>query len=588
MNNNIIKEYVNLCRCRYSLDLSFAFSWAEELFSAAIQQEYFLERKSNNAFAWRDGDYLFSLGNNLYNVFGWNTAQFAPFAETNEMYRSADSGATWIQLDNAPIARRHNGGYAVKNEVAYFWGGTGEQLALTDSATFDEENGWQVLTTDMGSVFGIRQLFAWGFDGTYFYAAGGQSNFNGDILYRDVIRSLDCITWEKMGDLPEAIAYCSAGNLFFLNGKMFYLSGGRYNPSNEFNAGIYSSTDSGATWVYEGDLPSIMRSLWANVEVVNGVAFFLNGYDVINKPGLYYSTDGITWINTVSGLGLPVAPGRHAAGICNHKNKLTFGMGNDTADFWVAHLITTGMTPSFNPPDLDNVWFWFKGYNGLAIDDDKIMCLVDQSENGNHARQDTIIKRPSYNATGINGLPSIEFNGSNNYMSLGNQTTSNNYTIFSIFKTSDIDKFQIILGSINGGAQSKTSWATQGISQTNPKGSIYYSFGDNSDTLAWSDGNTDAIIENDVWCVLTTRHREGEDFEDVFLNGINVGIVKTTQNAINPADGLSQEYSIGVWGAYNINFFLEGAIAETLAYKSALSDDDIIELANNYKLLFDL
>ena len=53
----------------------------------------------------------------------------------------------------------------------------------------------------------------------------------------------------------------------------------------------------------------------------------------------------------------------------------------------------------------------------VAANGDTVSCILDRSGNSNHAGQATITKRPTLNTTGINNYPTMNFDGSNDFLS---------------------------------------------------------------------------------------------------------------------------------------------------------------------------
>lgn len=70
---------------------------------------------------------------------------------------------------------------------------------------------------------------------------------------------------------------------------------------------------------------------------------------------------------------------------------------------------------SFVPSDLSGLEFWLKGDAGLTESAGAVTTWSDQSGN---ARNPTVQSNPSYTATGLNGKPTVTFDGTNDWLQL--------------------------------------------------------------------------------------------------------------------------------------------------------------------------
>ena len=92
------------------------------------------------------------------------------------------------------------------------------------------------------------------------------------------------------------------------------------------------------------------------------------------------------------------------------------------------------LTKSSPVTNIDNLALWFettmpKSIVDLEADDGKsISVWYDLSPNRDNA---TVVNSPTYIAESINGLPTLRFDGSNDYLTFGGSSLiNNNYTIF--------------------------------------------------------------------------------------------------------------------------------------------------------------
>jgi hypothetical protein len=79
----------------------------------------------------------------------------------------------------------------------------------------------------------------------------------------------------------------------------------------------------------------------------------------------------------------------------------------------------------------DGLALWLKSDTGVTVDGSSVTEWLDQSGNGNDATASGS-ESPSYNATGINGLPSIDFNGEDQMVTIAS-SSSLNITASSVF-----------------------------------------------------------------------------------------------------------------------------------------------------------
>ena len=143
-------------------------------------------------------------------------------------------------------------------------------------------------------------------------------------------------------------------------------------------------------------------------------------------------------------------------GALDLSNELTIGQRNDTADPFggqIYELIFYDKKLSDNEREAVEAYLrakWQKGVDGIsaialnthldpmkvntvktdtnatncdtsthtvAANGDTVSCILDRSGNSNHAGQATIAKRPTLNTTGINNYPTMNFDGSNDFLS---------------------------------------------------------------------------------------------------------------------------------------------------------------------------
>jgi hypothetical protein len=105
---------------------------------------------------------------------------------------------------------------------------------------------------------------------------------------------------------------------------------------------------------------------------------------------------------------------------------------------------TVAETP-FSPSDISGLTVWLKSDSGTSstTDEGAISTWSDQSGNGNHFTQATGGNQPTYETTGINGKPVVNFDGSNDYME---RNLSSFGTIFVVSRMSSVTSFKAMVG----------------------------------------------------------------------------------------------------------------------------------------------
>lgn len=283
----------------------------------------------NTSFDKRDGLALVAYNGRLIMLGGWNGTPgvFTPGLSTNQIWESTDAGYSWTQLADAPWIRRHQFGCEVMNGKIWVFGGD-DANSVKDVWTFDDINGWVLITSDWGIGVGQRILFNSWTHGGYLYIAGGQDAIPATIYYKDVYRSSDGVTWVKMGDLDLTKNYSTS--VSYVKGNIFYVtSGGAYVGAGiqSYNNTIQKSIDFGVTWTTIGTLPvGWIGYGYAAAEYYDNKFWYLEGSDISagNQPGLYYSSDEMTtWTKLYDN---PVE--RHAEQLTILNDKLYIVAGN--------------------------------------------------------------------------------------------------------------------------------------------------------------------------------------------------------------------------------------------------------------------
>ena len=213
----------------------------------------------------------------------------------------------------------------------------------------------------------------------------------------------------------------------------------------------------------------------------------------------------------------------------------------------------------------------------------------DKSGNGYHAAQSNASKQPSYQATGFNGMPGVDFDGANDILALPSTSSVNQFTAFFMWNLqaysgalSSSDDFPLTFqdGSINdvgrymgleigqnGGASADTIDVFGGFAADTRGSATGISGLGNHRMLAWSSTAT--------------------NLTDIWQNGSSVTSVATTPccgethqswNFVLGGGTGGNEFGVGgfQWPSLSagFQFFTDEMAAELIFYDAILSPDD--------------
>ena len=94
-------------------------------------------------------------------------------------------------------------------------------------------------------------------------------------------------------------------------------------------------------------------------------------------------------------------------------------------------------TTSFKPSSINGLELWLDASDGSSIlhSSNDVSAWNDKSGNGLQGLQATSSKRPSFVASGQNGLSTIRFDGSDDFIQVRNLSINQGYTVYSVAKT---------------------------------------------------------------------------------------------------------------------------------------------------------
>ena len=132
---------------------------------------------------------------------------------------------------------------------------------------------------------------------------------------------------------------------------------------------------------------------------------------------------------------------------------------------------------NWTPAELPNLALWLDAEDAASItlNGSTVAQWSDKSGNARHATQATALNQPTYNATGLNGMPVLTFDGTNSVLQAGDTTTwrflhnGSLYTIIGVWRPGTVS---------TPGSQTMTALTTSNNSGSSSVGQ-YFAFGDN-------------------------------------------------------------------------------------------------------------
>lgn len=249
--------------------------------------------------------------------------------------------------------------------------------------------------------------------------------------------------------------------------------------------------------------------------------------------------------------------------------------------------------------DGSNVWTWKSvAAGGSGLDPDAggapswdINVNPDNETYANDDAVTTITNSAGTNATGgndptfktnvINGKSVYRFDGTNDYKDFGTGFGKPaNFSIFMLVELDDNTAIKVAFGSQQAGVGS-TTWGRVG----NDGGARWqYQHSDGTNT---SYGVTQTILQQGTYYVIGIRYTNGDDHQDIWINGVQVIIATETSTAATSNSGTAYGLSVGRPGENN-NFYWDGDIGRILYIDSALTDSQMEGYSLNLASYYDL
>jgi prepilin-type N-terminal cleavage/methylation domain-containing protein/prepilin-type processing-associated H-X9-DG protein len=315
---------------------------------------------------------------------------------------------------------------------------------------------------------------------------------------------------------------------------------------------------------HEETLPS-SGTVWSDIEVDPGVLICpTKGKVTPNGYGYYESRSGqsIGSIPDPSSAGLTADCGSSSytniignLGNCEKRHS-----GKALVSYVDGHVTAVDTPPLIwaTPPVL-GVKLQLDASAGVTKDsNNKVSAWADQSDTGASASQTTGSKQPTYNATGMNGRPSLTFNGSSTVLAIGPIAAFNvgTFSWFVVAKTADITSTKVLLRSSYTSCSSL--WGTY-VTGGNWQMSARSASPTNTNLAASMPATTSPAILAATWNNATGTVKG-------YVNG-NKGTDVLGANH-NPSGHLATK--IGE----DISMYYLGEIAEIIVYANVLSDGE--------------
>ena len=226
----------------------------------------------------------------------------------------------------------------------------------------------------------------------------------------------------------------------------------------------------------------------------------------------------------------------------------------------------------FSPVDLNPLLWLDAGVSASST------LWTNQGSGATNATQNTAVNQPTYNANGFgtNSKPYFEFDGDNDFFTLGNTDYSKlpNHTIFVVCEIASTGRIGMA-GDVNSGGQT----ASLGSLFEFNSSSLRAIYGDNSSLTFTASSETFAT---GTTYIVSTNFSSGTVGEVLRSNGS--GLTETITGTADTISGAKSNFSIGRFGDLDALYF-SGKIAEVLLFSASLSviDTESIETYLNNK-----
>ena len=241
----------------------------------------------------------------------------------------------------------------------------------------------------------------------------------------------------------------------------------------------------------------------------------------------------------------------------------------------------------FNPRNLPNLQLWLDATRIAQADSTSVTTWSDQSGNGYDATQGGSAARPTFIASGLNGLPVVRFDGTDDRLSIPSSTATFKFLHSDVSTVFIVAKAGIVADPNN----------RYGILGTNANSTlqhglmiVYDDRSANSFNNAINSGITNGggwrslNLENNYFAantfqILTVRSDPANSIvSDRSIYNLNGGVDEknNTQNGNLSTSDASYNFEIGSTGNFTLPFL--GDIAEIIVYNRALNTSELAQV----------
>lgn len=243
----------------------------------------------------------------------------------------------------------------------------------------------------------------------------------------------------------------------------------------------------------------------------------------------------------------------------------------------------------FNPRNIPNLQLWLPADRINQADSTSVATWSDQSGNGYDATQGNSAARPTYIASGLNGLPVVRFDGTDDVLTISNSATT--------FKFLHSDVSTVFLVAKAGVvADPNTIYGFLGTSAVGSANIGYELFYDDRSSASRNNGITHRIYRGAVNTFVVTQVLNNYFLPNTFgllsvvsdpANAIaaersaislNGGNVNKTNAATDSLSTSSASFNLQI-GAAGFNIVpLNGDIAEIIVYNRTLNTSELSQV----------
>lgn len=210
----------------------------------------------------------------------------------------------------------------------------------------------------------------------------------------------------------------------------------------------------------------------------------------------------------------------------------------------------------FIPTQLNSLVMWLDAAEGVTLNGPDVSNWADQSGNGNDAVQAVASNQPLFNATGLNGFPSLGLDGATEFMDVLDSPSidiTSSFTAYFVINAAVFSNFpNLIARNFNTGYRLLLGPSTGQLSTVVANGAFQLDTSPSAISLS-----TDTILE---------FHYEINGTINFTANGVSLGTQTNTLSGVNSNNAV---LNIGVANG-GTNFY-EGEMAQILLFNTLLS-----------------